>query len=322
MFIDPDEDLRHEARKLMEIERRFNAIIANASPKDDSDYSFIFDDLLRTSREAYHTRARIVYFFHPFFVDVLTVHDKEIMNIIESIKNSRDNFNSVLWYLHLVDLINQINDEEIEAHSDDAVDTNLMKADRKDLFAKLLSLQNDSTNKQISHKEFLTFASEMWRDEYFLIQGEDDILEYWNRLIEIGPLLVDKSVPQNVKDYYHEMRMSYANDLTLSCLALCRALIEASLHDLLTKKGVFKKENINSDEIEIYKLAIYCRKYRLLDKNYIELAEKVRKKGNEMLHSKDKYSSGNSMRESSTQEVLKIVKMTSSIAECIYRNII
>lgn len=317
-------DLPADVKKLMELEARFKALILKSTLTDDNDYSAKFDDALLISREAFDAKSQILLFFHPYFVNVVLVNDKLIMKVIENIKHCRDTFDSVIWYLRLVNIIKEDSDPDIEAHQTTKIDAYLQKADKKRLYFQLLDAMNQSQKGDtdtVSHDEFLRFASEMWRNEYFSMNDDDDIIQYWTRLIEIGPLLVDKSVPHNVLDYYHEIRMSYANRLPLSCVALCRALLEAGLYNMLEKKNIIKVAEIREDKRRLSDLIHYCKVYKVIDKYYIDLAYDVNNEGNIVMHSKEKVEDNdNTLWRRIDREVINIIKKTTIIAEHIYRN--
>ena len=144
-------------------------------------------------------------------------------------------------------------------------------------------------------------------------------IDYYCSKAIIGPIISTSKVPDNIKEYFNEIKEAYAFCLYRSCIGLCRAMLEMGLHDKLNRKGVFKTNDPKVISIDIAKedslnRYIYLsKKEGILDKINAEKAHSIRKYANKILHHK------NDPINCTKKDAFQIINNTIGVLEYIYK---
>lgn len=273
------------AKHLRMLEKKFLDIIKYSESKSRDDIEGYFNDALSVSRESYHTLRRILILFHPLFGNFIKVKDNDVLRILKDIVEGKNEPYSVRWYESLLDIVNNSREDNQQIFLDEAIDNNLISKDKSELFKHLKTEIAESNREGIIDRDSTLFSdTDFWMDEHNVTIGMDmHAAEYWIRLREIGPIFIDKEVPKNVQEIYSEVRLNYALNRLISCLALCRATVECCIKNKLSKK--FKDLSDDMPLLETIKLA---STQGILSDKYCSFAHDVRKLANKVLHSKDK----------------------------------
>ena len=151
----------------------------------------------------------------------------------------------------------------------------------------LLSSRLSSTNlaEMLKAEEFLaaqgTFLEESF-DDFYTRQLLEQVPKYVDRTSKLRSLIVQDPLPNEVRLYATESATCYIFGHWLACIGLARAALDAALRDRLSARGEtqfpFKLDRI-------VKLA---RKVGVLDGPLEEMAQRVRRAGNEVLHQRAK----------------------------------
>lgn len=294
------------ANNLRMLEKKFLDIIKHSESESRDDIERYFNDALSASRESYDTLRRILVLFHPLFVNFIKVPDGDVLKIIKDIIEGKNEPYSVRWYESLLDIVNNGREEHQRIFCDEAIDNDLISKDKSELFKQLKAEMVESNREGVIDRDSTLFSDTVfWTDEHNATIGMDmHAGEYWIRLGEIGPILIDKEVPKNVQEIYSEVRLNYAMNRLISCLALCRATVECCIKNKLSKK--FKDLSDDMPLLEAIKLASTVG---ILSDKYCSFAHDVRKLANKVLHSKDK-AIGNE-----NDKTVEVIKKTREVIE-------
>ena len=148
-----------------------------------------------------------------------------------------------------------------------------------------------------------------------------DVSQYFVRCTMIGCIIVHHEQNQSINNYYSEIRETYALGLHRSCLALCRVLIEMVLHDELERKGKLKPSSApNAVRMETGRkydsppftiLIREAKRCRILSYRESDIAHKIRKMANGVLHLRD----GSASDSLSADIMFKTIRDTVTVVE-------
>lgn len=149
---------------------------------------------------------------------------------------------------------------------------------------------------EIDKRSFKNYLSALDEERWFLsdFTNEYDFIDYYYSKMKIGPIIASFHIPDYIQDYFNEIRETYALGLYRSSVALCRALLEMSLFDKLSRKGVFRDRNSKVTNMDMVKEDTLIRfiylgkRERILNNEKKDLAHGIRKSANNILHLKGK----------------------------------
>ena len=100
--------------------------------------------------------------------------------------------------------------------------------------------KKDSENENALSTDELSFAA-LNDDELFQhFHSWFDIGDYYFSKLQVGQIVTTESIPVRVKNYFDEIRETYAFGQTKSCISLCRVLLELCLIDRLSEVQEYK----------------------------------------------------------------------------------
>ena len=246
-----------KARRLAQLEKEFLTFTYESKkPKTEEELEQYFEKFLTICMRAFETRIAIITdedFYNRSAINV--PHDVEKM--LKKIRHN-DKFYSISSYESTAKFLNK-NTEDMRDRLDETVQDYLVKFSEEDDF-------------------FSKFHEEV------------DWLNYYYAKMKIGPIISSFNIPKNVSLYFVEIKDSYAFELYRACVALCRALLEMSLYDKLSRKKILKDEHVKVSDIKeakqdnLFKYIRLAGMRKVLDKKNTSLAHHVRKMGNEVLH--------------------------------------
>lgn len=111
---------------------------------------------------------------------------------------------------------------------------------------------------------------------------------YKRNLTYIGSIITSKNFPPEVNRYFNEIKELFALGFELSCVALCRSLIELCLYDKLKSKGYFKEKKIISIDVakddKLHRLINDAKFEGIINTTVKDKANIIRLEANEVLH--------------------------------------
>ncbi len=118
--------------------------------------------------------------------------------------------------------------------------------------------------------------------DYYMSEKYNNLTFIVNRAKKIKPLYTKRRVPLFIKRKYRETVLCFLDGRFDACCAMCRSIVEILLKDLCQEKcggkGSYEKESLDS-------LINMCGKFKILNKNELISASRIRKTGNESMHS-------------------------------------
>jgi hypothetical protein len=156
----------------------------------------------------------------------------------------------------------------------------------------------------LSAEDFIALNSDQYFEDFI---SWFDITGYYHSLMIIGPIISSSKVPSHIMNYFCELRKAYAFGQYRASVALCRTLLEMGLYEKLKRKGVFKKNNSSSTlsldfrEDNLFTLIRKAKEKDILSSSNFEVAHKVRKFSNFILHPKD---SLNNLQDIETRRII------------------
>ena len=147
-----------------------------------------------------------------------------------------------------------------------------------------------------------------------------DIYGYYEAKCKIGPIISSLHVPGGILSYFEEIKEVFAFGQYRSCIALCRALLEMSLWDRLSRKKVFKDSDSNVTSIDVakednlYKYINLAKYHNILDAGGVKIANEIRKISNGILHIRSRDI------KVTERDAFKVIFSTIQIIEDLYRD--
>ncbi len=173
----------------------------------------------------------------------------------------------------------------------------------------------DAINPDISD-----FAANYSDQLFELFHSKFDINSYICNKLQVGPLLTSSSLPDELNNYFYELKEAYAYGLHKSCIALCRMLLEISFADCLYKQKCYKdavslsrkaKDNPHF-EFSLFENINIASSLNIISENLKKNAHKIRLNGNKTVHYKKEYSKNDYIHS------LEIIMNTITIIESLY----
>ena len=90
-------------------------------------------------------------------------------------------------------------------------------------------------------------------------------------------------VPRPVDKYMSEAASSYRYGFDLACVSLCRSALEEALKHRLEDCGL-TREQMKQPEYDLKKLIDTATNWKILDRQHGQIAHKIRKSGNKLVH--------------------------------------
>ncbi len=278
-----EEDVLARVRRLDQLERSFLKFTYEAKlPGNKQDFGEYLQKGLEISAEAFEIKNEILSDFHK--ITSLTIHDPNALRILDKVKRNEKLY-SVSFYEGLAELVN-----------------------------KKAKSWNDRW--EITIEDFLVSGDEDLFDEFhswFHVYG------YYAAKCKIGPIISSFHIPENMIDYFEEVRETFAFGQYRASIALSRALLEMALFDRLNRKKVFKDRSpkvISIDvakEDNLYSYINLARSYKIIDSERKDLAHSIRRKANAILHIRDL------IRKPTERETFEIIFDTITLIEFLYR---
>lgn len=260
-------------------------------PKDGKEAENYLLELFRISGQAFDTSIKILSDLSK--IDNLTIRDKQEKEIVYgTIKKIKENkLYSISCYKSISEMVN-----------------------------KFIKNENEKIKTSITEEMFERFFEERFSDfhSWFDLDG------FYNKKVEVSAIISSSYLPHYIKDYFNEIKDTYAFRCYKSSVVFCRSLLEACLYDVLTKKGILTKKNykimysINDKRKEKKedKLCVYINIAMgadIIDIKRKALADYIRRTANRVLHLKNR---GSDLNE---EEAFKIISDTISLIECLYK---
>lgn len=277
-----------QARKLGQLEKEF--LKRNfGSGKPESDKRDFAMELSRIAVEAFSIRNDIV--SDPEYYQETTLKVPRDVEVILKKIRENDKFYSISYYEGLAKEYNYL--IEILEKGEEKVPTSL--------------------------EDYLK-NSDYWQD--WLNDFIPD--SYYRAKIKIGPIIASfHHIPDNIQQYFNEIRETFAFGFYRSSVALCRSLVEMALYDKLSRKGIFQNRNtkvVNIDiakEDNLYRYINLAKRERILEREKAELAHNIRKSANDILHLKEDTQKVEPTL--SEENTFKTIFDTINVIECLYK---
>jgi len=276
------EEIVTDIRKLRDLEAEYlKYTYETKRPDNDEESKNYLLTIIRKSSEAYRLRYKIV--LNSQKIDVLQVRDDNVRQIFNEIRKEKDTFHSVSSYISILELLNK----DVGEH--DQIPTNLCD--------QLLADDNVLSD----------------------FHGWFDYIKYFIRRIKIGPIIYSSYLPNNVKNYFSEVRDAYAFGLYRSSVIMCRSIIEISLFNKLQKRKFITdarakistvQDYLDDKLIELIRIAEYKN---IINKRLSKLSHEIRKAANKVLHLKE------DDIKLVEDEAMKIIRDTVEVVEHIYK---
>lgn len=267
-------------RRFEELEREFLRFTYEVSKPLTTDEAKAFiGEAFQIAAEAFSIKNEILDEFQE--LSELRINDNNALRLLDSIRQGKS-FNSILFYESIGKMINARTVSAADKAVTSTYDVWIEKFD--DLFSDFHS--------------------------WFDLAGY-----YFDKTI-IGPLISSSKVPDHLIRYFDELKETFAFGQYMSSIALCRALLEMALYEKLSVSGAFKSKDAKNIAARKYNLNDYidlARCQNIMSDGACDIAHKIRKSANIILHTKDKG------RTLNRKEALEIIIDTVRIAENLYR---
>jgi hypothetical protein len=168
--------------------------------------------------------------------------------------------------------------------------------------AKESIIDNLDKNKISLLKKFERFDGDL-AQEYYISEKYANLPFIVNRAKKIKPLYTEERVPAFIKKKYKEAILCFLDGRFDSCCAMCRSITEILLKDLCQKKFGGKED---SEEKSLASLINICGNFKILKEAELISARRIKKTGNESMHSKTSKSEQEAL--TSIEDIQKIFK--------------
>lgn len=276
-----EKEILENIRKLKKFESDFLKMEYELNtPTDKEDFLPYFKNKLNLSSEAYKLRHKIC--FDSQDIDILQISDDDAKKVLRLIRGDNDKFYSVSFYKNLLVSLNK------DAKESDQLPT--------DLYDQL-----------VDDDRLLDFHS--WFD----------MIGFYIRRIKVGPIIASSQISEKVRDYFHEIRQTYAFRQFRSSVALCRSLLEMTLFDKLKRRKLLPSKNYTAVSIKDYtdelliRLISIAKRENIITESLCDKSHDIRKIANKILHAKEE------VIKLSENEVLKVIHDTIEVVEYLHR---
>ena len=279
-----EEAILEGVRELNRLEKDFiRFTYESKKPEDDVQLEAWFREAVAISAKAFDLKNEILSEFHD--TTSLSIHDNEVLRTLDTIRSGRKMY-SISFYENFARFVN----EKFENLQDklDVTLTDYLCSSKGSLF-----------------DEFHSFF---------------DIYGYYEAKCKIGPIISSLHVPGGILSYFEEIKEVFAFGQYRSCIALCRALLEMSLWDRLSRKKVFKDSDSNVTSIDVakednlYKYINLAKYHNILDAGGVKIANEIRKISNGILHIRSRDI------KVTERDAFKVIFSTIQIIEDLYRD--
>lgn len=244
-------------RKLDGLEKEFLKFnYETAKPRNSEESITFLRELIRTATEAFTTRNNILEDFKD--VTELNIQDRQALRLLDSIRRG-DKLYSIAFYENVGEMVNA-------------------GAENKD-------------NKMATSFEDILY--DKFDDLFSDFHSWFGITSYYLAQITIGPIISSFKIPSYLLSYFSEIKETYAFGKYRASVALCRALLEMALYRKLKAKGAFRDKDPKVTSIDVSKednlnRYINMAKWeKILSKDSQDLAHRIRRAANDVLHIKD-----------------------------------
>jgi len=253
-------DFISKVRKLKELEKSFIKFTYEAkTPETIEDMEEFINKAYSVASEAFYLRNNIASDFNFREKANLQINDPVVSETLGKIKN-KERFVSINFYESLVEDAN-------------------------------LKIENVWDKHDVNIRDYM--LSKMYDELSEDFHSWFGIIDYYYAKVELGPIISSIKIPQNLRNYFDEIRDAYAFELYRSSISLSRALLEMAIFDKLNRKGVFKQNNPKVIDFEtamkgkLQVLIQEAKKEKLLNKNIVDLAREIKNVANKVLHLKN-----------------------------------
>lgn len=277
------DEIIKDVRELANLEREYNKYTYETKrPDGDEENQAFLKTIIQKSMEAYNLRHKIL--FNSQEIDIIQIHDNNVIKNLNDIRNNKDKYLSVSAYKNLSELLNK------DRNDDEKITTNLydqLIADHDDLLLEF-------------HSWF-------------------DVIGYYIRRIKVGPIIYTSNLPQSVEKYFSEVRQTYAFGLYRASVIMCRSIIEISLFNKLKRKKLIPDVKSNVANMRNYlddKLIDFIRIAKInhiINEQLLDQSHKIRIAANNVLHLKE------DEIKLAENDVLDIIRDTVAVVEYLYK---
>jgi hypothetical protein len=117
--------------------------------------------------------------------------------------------------------------------------------------------------------------------DYYLYETYYNLANIVTRSNAIKPLYLKRDVPLAVEIRYREAMLCYMHGRFDACCILCRSIVEMVIKET-SKQRV--KQLLRSEELTLCELIDFCEKYKILDGPSVQLARRIKERGNRSIH--------------------------------------
>lgn len=264
-----------KARELERLEKSYLKLTYETTmPENFEELMSYVNDLTHIGGDAFNIRNEIASCFSD--ISDLTVYDPVVKNVLTKIRK-KETFHSISFY------------------------ENYFKEAEHKLGKKV--------DFPINFDHFMATMIDDWFDDFHC---RYQYLSYYRELINIGPIITPAKIPPEASWYFGEIREAYALQLNTSAIALCRAVMEMCLFQKLSTKPKLKKvvSLKNGKEVTLQDLILDAKREGLFDKRTKELADKIRRSANRILHQRNKAAeTAKNMRENAFQIIVGTIEV-------------
>ncbi|MFY9402882.1 MAG: DUF4145 domain-containing protein [Candidatus Omnitrophota bacterium] len=186
-----------------------------------------------------------------------------------------------------------------------------LKELRNELVKELENAKQDITSGFT--KEIITFLSQIKTynpdliQEYYLYENYNNLANIVDRAEQIEPLYLERDILLCVEIRYREAILCYLHGRFDASCAMCRSIIEMAIKESYRQKiGYLDQPNKDS----LCELIDFCAKCNILDGVCVQLARRIKDRGNLSMHTE---------RLASEEEALDSIKDTQDILRRIFR---
>lgn len=280
-----EENILNNVRALNKIEKSFIRFTYEAKkPTNEKEFEEFISEAIDQSFEAFNIRNQIV--DNLSAVSELRIIDNDIMRTIDKIKQD-DKFYSIAFYETIAELLNKDIHDMDEQYAIDIGDY---------LYKRF-------------NKLFDNFH--IWFD----------IHDYYYKKLKIGTIVSSKKVPNNIVNYFKELKEAYSFSRYIASVALCRAMLEMVLYDRLSRRKIFGKDSKNitidvAKEDNLNRYINLAKWNNIMNTKDCDAAHKIRMSANSILHPKDNF---NKLDQLDEKDTFDIIFQTIQLIEKLYR---
>ena len=163
----------------------------------------------------------------------------------------------------------------------------------------------DLSKNEISLLDKIEISDEDAAQQFYINEIFFDLAYIVNRSNQIRPLFVVQDIPLAIERKYREAVLCCIYGRFDACCIMCRAIVEMMLRKLCRDKF---KSPTEFDGDSFQKMMDSCRKFNLLSAQCLDLAEKIRVKGNSSIHAENSATEEDAIEAiNNTQGLLQII---------------